>query len=322
MSGPAFHALQSSQLRSVGTSFLRLRPWVVAPALPCVLIALLASSAPRAQVWALGAVFALVLGFFAYEARRGRRVALGERWLFRSLIATLGALVYACFVTGGIRSPLVPLVFAPVVTLFAAFGRGRESNIAFAAALAAAAVLSALPAGWPWPGFAPGPDRIVSFGSLAVSLVLLRRSVSGLTDAHRRAGEELDRMRREALAATSERMKSLELLAGKLAHELKNPLSSVKALSQLLARTAPDERSAERLKVVISEIARMQAVLGEYLSFSRPLAELESRTWISPRSPARRSRCWKRAPRRPAYGSTGAGRASGCAPTPGSCATP
>ena len=85
-----------------------------------------------------------------------------------------------------------------------------------------------------------------------VALTLLYRSVCGLTDAHRRSGEELDALRREALVASAERVRSLEAYAGKLAHELKNPLASIKALSQLLRQSPGGERGPERLAVLAS----------------------------------------------------------------------
>jgi signal transduction histidine kinase len=68
---------------------------------------------------------------------------------------------------------------------------------------------------------------------------------------------------------------SLQSVGAKVAHELKNPLASVKGLVQLLARGAGDPRTRERLDVVQSEIARMEAILAEYLSFSRPLEDLK-----------------------------------------------
>ncbi|MBK7073112.1 MAG: sensor histidine kinase [Myxococcales bacterium] len=67
----------------------------------------------------------------------------------------------------------------------------------------------------------------------------------------------------------------LQSVGAKVAHELKNPLASVKGLAQLLARNAGDPRTRERLDVVQSEIARMETILGEYLSFSRPLEDLK-----------------------------------------------
>jgi signal transduction histidine kinase len=277
MSAPAFDTLRRAQLRSVATAFLRVRPLVVGPVAPVVLFALWIGGAPGPQLAALGSVFACVLGFFGFESWRGRRVEVGERWLRWSLNLTVVLVCAACAVTGGTRSPLLPVLFAPVVTAFAAFGRSRESTQTFALCLLLVAALLALPEGTPFPAFPKRTAGLVGFGALFVGLTLLYRSVCGLTDAHRRSGEELDALRREALAASAERVRSLEAYAGKLAHELKNPLASIKALSQLLEQSPAAERGPERLAVLTSEVERMERTLEEYLSFSRPLTELELR---------------------------------------------
>jgi signal transduction histidine kinase len=277
MSAPAFDTLRRAQLRSVATAFLRIRPLVVGPVAPIVLSALWIGGAPGPQIGALAAVFGCVLGFFTFEAWHSRREEVGERWLRWSLNATVVLLCVACAVTGSTSSPLLPVLFAPVVTAFAAFGRSRESVQTFALCLALVAVLLALPEGTPFPQFPKRTAGVVGFGALFVGLTLLYRSVCGLTDAHRRSGEELDVLRREALAASAERVRSLEAYAGKLAHELKNPLASIKALSQLLKQSPGGERGPERLTVLAGEIERMERTLEEYLSFSRPLTELELR---------------------------------------------
>ncbi len=60
----------------------------------------------------------------------------------------------------------------------------------------------------------------------------------------------------------------------KVAHELKNPLSAVKALVQLGLRNPAESASHERLARLEREVARMQEVLMEYLSSTRPLGEV------------------------------------------------
>src|SRR5262249_51083956 len=69
-------------------------------------------------------------------------------------------------------------------------------------------------------------------------------------------------------------LRRLQSVGAKVAHELKNPLASIKGLCQLVARTPESERTQERLTVVASEIARMETILGEDLAFSRPLEDI------------------------------------------------
>lgn len=60
----------------------------------------------------------------------------------------------------------------------------------------------------------------------------------------------------------------------KVAHELKNPLTAVKALVQLGLRNPTEGPSHERLAVVEKEITRMQEIVKAYLSSGRPLEEM------------------------------------------------
>ena len=50
---------------------------------------------------------------------------------------------------------------------------------------------------------------------------------------------------------------------------------AIKGLVQLLKRGASDEKSRERLSVICSEVTRMEGILRDYLSFSRPLEDLK-----------------------------------------------
>ena len=64
--------IPEARLRAVGTAFLRLRPWIVAPMMANTLAALALSTAPARQVRLLSVMLPLALGFFAWEALRGR----------------------------------------------------------------------------------------------------------------------------------------------------------------------------------------------------------------------------------------------------------
>lgn len=85
----------------------------------------------------------------------------------------------------------------------------------------------------------------------------------------RRAIEARDEERQ----AYAEHTTALTTLAAEIAHELKNPLASVKGLADLIARGL-EGRPAERMAVLQQEVERMQTILEEFLNFSRPLAPL------------------------------------------------
>ncbi len=78
-----------------------------------------------------------------------------------------------------------------------------------------------------------------------------------------------DRLDLEAKIYQSEKLNSLGQLATTIAHEIKNPLSSIKTIIQVLHENARKE-DAEDLEVVIKEINRLNAVLDKLLSFARP----------------------------------------------------
>lgn len=271
---PGTDAVRSSQIRAVGTAFLRTRPWVVAPGAAVNVVCMLRAGAPTEQVRAMGIGIAALLAFFIYEAVRYRRVPAREDQLRRSLIVTAAALLLACAVSGGPRSPLVPLLLAPVGVAFAAFGRGRGNTLLLLAVIAGLAVLSYMPQGTPWPAIAAPQAAVMTLASVAVTLVLLFIGVTGLTDAYRRSGEVLARTRGAALDAMTDRMRGAEALGARVAHEIRNPLTAIKGLVQLLARGEHDGRDRKRLDVTLAEVARVEEILGAYLSFARPLAEL------------------------------------------------
>lgn len=271
---PRYDAVRAAQVRAVGTEFLRLRPWIVGPAAGVTVLVLGFSGVPFAQLRALGLGMVALLSFFVWEAWRARTADFSEDWLFRSLRITSAGITVGCAVTGALESPMLPLLFAPVVTTFAAFGRGREGTQALIGAVLLVALLGALPAEVPFPPLPSPQSGWLRLLFVIVSLLLLRAGVSGLTEASRRSGELLERLRAEALDAAEARVAALESMGASVAHELKNPLSSVKGLVQLLARSATEARTQERLEVVRGEVERMEGILQEYLSFARPLGAL------------------------------------------------
>jgi signal transduction histidine kinase len=88
---------------------------------------------------------------------------------------------------------------------------------------------------------------------------------------------QLGLAREEMVYRALARARELEQIGLKLSHELKNPLAAIKGLVQLSARAACDPDSAEQLRVVAAEVDRMESILKEYLSFSRPVEALQPR---------------------------------------------
>ena len=79
--------------------------------------------------------------------------------------------------------------------------------------------------------------------------------------------------RQAALDQNLEAARTMSALSGEIAHELKNPLASIKGLTALVGRELTGV-PAERMDVLRREVDRMQAILDEFLTYSRPLVPL------------------------------------------------
>jgi len=253
--------IAQDRLRSVGASFLVRRPLVVAPAVLGLIALVAASGAPRTQVIALATGIALLVSFFVWEALRFRRRAVSESHLFVSLLVTAVALTLGCLATGAIRSPLVPLLFAPSVIAFAAFGRSRPAWQMLGLLLGSFALLAV--ARSPFPPVATPWDRWMLLIAAVAAAVLLHLGVAALTAAHAMAARELATARRE-----------LEAMGARVAHEIKNPLAAVRSLVELVHGGDLDDKARGRLGVVLGEVERIDGIVRDYLAFSRPAVEL------------------------------------------------
>jgi signal transduction histidine kinase len=267
-------AIRSLQIRAVGASFLRARPLVVAPVAIINAILMSLSDATASHRAALGGAFGIAIVLFLVERWWVQRHHVTERWLAISLLLTVVLLLIGCALSGGLASPMVPLVLAPIVIAAAGFGRSWATVAISAVAFVLVGALAFVPPDLP---FEPIPDPwrramlVTSFGGL---IALCYAGVAGLVGAYVRTSEMLERMRVATLEEAAGRMRATEQVGAKLAHELKNPLAAIKALLQIL-RDRVDDKGTKRLDVALSEVDRMDGIVRDYLSFARPLADLE-----------------------------------------------
>jgi two-component system, NtrC family, sensor histidine kinase HydH len=67
-----------------------------------------------------------------------------------------------------------------------------------------------------------------------------------------------------------DRLASLGEMATGLAHEIRNPLGAIQGAAQYLLSTPPPESQEEFLNIILSEVERLNHLLGRFLVFARP----------------------------------------------------
>jgi signal transduction histidine kinase len=78
-----------------------------------------------------------------------------------------------------------------------------------------------------------------------------------------------ERARMEAHLRERDKLFTLGLLAGGVAHDLNNPLAVISAHAQILLRRAPDPEAAEQLRDIIQAVDRCSRIVADMLNFAR-----------------------------------------------------
>ena len=81
-----------------------------------------------------------------------------------------------------------------------------------------------------------------------------------------------ERMQAEKRVREAERFAHIGKLTTSLAHEIRNPLCSVKLNSQILLKNTPFKgNDGRRMEIIVHEISRLERILDEMLDFAKPL---------------------------------------------------
>ena len=246
---------------------------IIAPATVALVALLWVGGFPHWRIAAMVGVRLLrplVFALFLRKRSAATRVFAGWYALLLTQVTIVG-------LTGGLASPLLSQLIGPTVGSLVTFGGNRRSLGLLAVSATGAMAFLLVPRAWLGPSLPPTIFAITCALSLLVTLLMAWNGVTSMADAHRRAEDSLERMRDARLQDAAERVRSLEAIGGRVGHELKNPLTAIKGLVHLVARQAVDERARARFDVITGEVARMEAILRGYLSFSRPLDDLELR---------------------------------------------
>ena len=116
---------------------------------------------------------------------------------------------------------------------------------------------------------------LMAFG-IAVGFNPLRNHIQAFLDRALFKGtmEELSAQRERLLAEVrrSEQMKAVGTLAAGLAHEIKNPLTSIKAFTEHLASRHEDPQFLDKFeRIVGGEVERINLIVQQLLDFAKPV---------------------------------------------------
>src|SRR6185436_10084944 len=78
-----------------------------------------------------------------------------------------------------------------------------------------------------------------------------------------------DKLKLEREIAKKERLASIGQMATTLAHEIKNPLSSIKSITQSLQEQSQDQALKQDLNIIVNEVDRLNYSVNQLLQFAR-----------------------------------------------------
>ncbi len=129
------------------------------------------------------------------------------------------------------------------------------------------------------------PDQVQVLVMRLCFLAVVGNLVNVLAEAlrvqsanYRRAAEELAEANRnlneaEAAVRRSDRLAALGQLSAGLAHELRNPLGTIRASAEMLSRSVPADNAVARevAGFIASEVDRSNSLVTRFLDFARPM---------------------------------------------------
>jgi two-component system sensor histidine kinase HydH len=273
------YALQGGSRSEIAHRIARTRLLMVFVFQGAVVAFLAARGFPAERVLVHGGICLFYLAFARYP-----KAPVSHGAKVRLMMA--GLLSYWAWVanTGGLASPLLPLGLSMLspVSLLVESRRQKQlfvtGSLLFLVALAwlTHSRLGALvPPLVIRDGQVSLEYLLVAMGAIIVTGVLLQSFWYKMMSAYDQVALELGTRREELCSASEDRTREIEGAAAHLAHELKNPLASIKCLSAHLARCQLDPKTVERLGVVSSEADRMEAIVDGFAGLSSGLADLK-----------------------------------------------
>ncbi|MBP2650976.1 MAG: domain S-box [Firmicutes bacterium] len=115
------------------------------------------------------------------------------------------------------------------------------------------------------------------YGFSLVILLLANVAIYGITlmqferkhERARRYAAEIERHKTELEMARLERLNVIGETAASIAHEVRNPLTTVRGYLQFFSRKKEFAQNSEQLDIIISEIDRADGIISEFLSLAK-----------------------------------------------------
>jgi signal transduction histidine kinase len=100
----------------------------------------------------------------------------------------------------------------------------------------------------------------------------LQRTAQGLEDSYRKLQAQADKIiEMEGELRKAERLSAIGELSAVLAHEIRNPLGSIKGTAEILKDDfRPGDRKYEFLEILVKESERLNRVVEDFLRLARP----------------------------------------------------
>jgi signal transduction histidine kinase len=190
--------------------------------------------------------------------------------------------------TDGIQSPYYWLMLMPVMSAATSLGL---AGLVAAVILACGTYLSFiwyLPRGTPIEDW---PVLILFLATFPIAGFLTYELLEANRAATRRAQQAADELAKanqqlreaEAQVRRTERLAALGQLSAGLAHEIRNPLSTIKGSAEVLLKSVDDNGAVahELAGFISTEVDRTNALVTRFLDFARPLALRHEKTDVT-----------------------------------------
>jgi signal transduction histidine kinase len=273
-SSPGFDEIEREELSRLFGRVAWARVAVL-PALVGLVMWLLATDETPWRRWLLGTLIVLASAFFLVEAGRHRGSSFRRATIRINLTFAVLAQAGVTFATGGLGSPFLFAMF-PLAMVVAITTQPRAAHLLVACQIVALWAMTLAESA----ALVPNLNLVVFGGGaragwndthLFVNAAFASAGLLLVASLGRIIRGAFDAMIRRALQARQESLRAhaeMSALSGEIAHELKNPLASVKGLAGLLAQDVVAGKPGERLAVLRREVDRMQGILEEYLKLS------------------------------------------------------